>query len=89
MEHKYNLTQGLLEKSKLAQYAYEECHKICWKEWKEAKVLQIETNTTYREYKESSHVSDRSSTQSTQLGHLSHLDFHYSSRSKKTKLCPV
>jgi hypothetical protein len=31
-EHKYNLTQGLLEKSKLAQHAYEEGHKICWKE---------------------------------------------------------
>jgi hypothetical protein len=27
-EHKYNLTQGLLEKSKLAQHAYEEGHKI-------------------------------------------------------------
>jgi hypothetical protein len=30
-EHKYNLTQGLLEKSKLAQHAYEEGHRICWK----------------------------------------------------------
>jgi hypothetical protein len=28
-EHKYNLTQGLLEKSKLAKLAYEEGHKIC------------------------------------------------------------
>jgi hypothetical protein len=27
-EHKYNLTQGLLEKSKLAQHVYEEGHKI-------------------------------------------------------------
>jgi hypothetical protein len=27
-EHKYNLTQGLLEKSKLGQHAYEEGHKI-------------------------------------------------------------
>jgi hypothetical protein len=27
-EHKYNLTQGLLEKSKLAQHAYGEGHKI-------------------------------------------------------------
>jgi hypothetical protein len=53
-EHKYNLTQGLLEKSKLAQHAYEEDHKICWKE---AKVLQIEPNTTYRKYKESAHMS--------------------------------
>jgi predicted GIY-YIG superfamily endonuclease len=49
-EHKYNLIQGLLEKSKLAQHAYEEGHKICQNE---AKVLQIEPNTTYRKYKES------------------------------------
>jgi hypothetical protein len=31
-EHKYNLTQNLFEKSKLAQHAYEEGHKICWNE---------------------------------------------------------
>jgi hypothetical protein len=36
-EHKYILTQRLLEKSELAPHAYEG-HKICWKE---AKVLQI------------------------------------------------
>jgi hypothetical protein len=53
-EHKYNLTQGLLDKSKLAQHAYEEGHKICWKD---AKVLQIEPNATYRKYKESAHMS--------------------------------
>jgi hypothetical protein len=44
-EHKYNLTQSLLEKLKLAQHAYKEGHKICWKE---VNVLQIEPNTTYR-----------------------------------------
>jgi hypothetical protein len=45
-EHKYNLTQGLTEKSKLAQQAYKEGHKIlvCWTE---AKVMQIEPSTTY------------------------------------------
>jgi hypothetical protein len=33
--HKYNITQDLLEKkSKLAQHAYEEGHKIFWKEEK-------------------------------------------------------
>jgi hypothetical protein len=53
-EHKYNLTQGLLEKSKLAQHAYKDCHKICWNG---AKVLQIEPNTTYRKYKEFAHLS--------------------------------
>jgi hypothetical protein len=51
-EHKYNLTQGLLEKSKLAQHAYEEGHKICWNE---AKLLRIEPNTKYMKYKESAH----------------------------------
>jgi hypothetical protein len=28
-KHKHNLRQGLLEKSRLAQHAYEEDHKIC------------------------------------------------------------
>jgi hypothetical protein len=53
-EHKYNLTQGQLQKSKLGQHAYKEGHKICWNE---AKVLQTEPNTTYRKYKESAHMS--------------------------------
>jgi hypothetical protein len=53
-EHKYNLAQGLLEKSKLAQHAFEEVHKICWNE---EKVLQIELNTTYRKYEESTQMS--------------------------------
>jgi hypothetical protein len=44
MEHKYNLTQGLLEKLKLAQYVYEKGHIICLEE---VKVLQIAPNTTY------------------------------------------
>jgi hypothetical protein len=53
-EHKHNLTQCLLEKSKLAQHAYEEGHKL---RRNEAKVLQIDPNTTYRKYKESAHMS--------------------------------
>jgi hypothetical protein len=44
----------LLEKSKLAQHAYEEGHRI---RWKEAKILQTEPNTTYRKYKEAAHMS--------------------------------
>jgi hypothetical protein len=44
-EHKYDLTQGRLGKSKLAQHDYEEGHKIFWKE---SEVLQIEPNITYR-----------------------------------------
>jgi hypothetical protein len=35
-EHRHNLKQGLMEKSELAQHAYEERFQICWKE---AKVL--------------------------------------------------
>jgi hypothetical protein len=38
----------------LAQQAYEEVRKICWKD---SKVLQIEPNATYRKYKESAHMS--------------------------------
>jgi hypothetical protein len=44
----------MLEKSKLAQHAYKEGHRICWKG---AKVLQTEPITTYRKYKESTHMS--------------------------------
>jgi hypothetical protein len=47
-------TRGAWKKSKLAQHAYEEGHKICWKE---VKVLQIEPKTTYRKYKECAHMS--------------------------------
>jgi hypothetical protein len=72
-EHKYSLIQGLLRKSKLAQHAYKEGHKICWKE---AKVLQIEPDTTYRKYKDP-HVPGRSYDESAQLEHLSHLDSHH------------
>jgi hypothetical protein len=41
----YNPTQGLVEKSKLAQHVYKESHKICWKE---EKVLCTEPTTKYR-----------------------------------------
>jgi hypothetical protein len=53
-EHKYNMIQCLLEKSKLAQYVYEEGHQICLNK---AKVLQTETNTIYKKYRESAHMS--------------------------------
>jgi hypothetical protein len=49
-EHKHNLKQGLLEKSKLVQHAYEEGCRI---KWDEAKAIQKEPNTIYRKYKES------------------------------------
>jgi hypothetical protein len=41
-EHKHNFRQGLLEKSKLAEHAYEG-HQICWNK---ARVLQVEPNNT-------------------------------------------
>jgi hypothetical protein len=53
-KHKYNLTRGLLEKSKLFQCAYDGGHKIFWKE---VKVLQIEPNITYRKSREYAQIS--------------------------------
>jgi hypothetical protein len=52
-EHRHNLIAGLLEKSKLAQHAYEEGH---WVGWDEATILEIESNSRYRKYKESVHM---------------------------------
>jgi hypothetical protein len=53
-EHRHNLQQGLLEKSKLAQHAYEEGHKVGWDD---ARVLEIESNSRYKKYKESVHMA--------------------------------
>jgi hypothetical protein len=52
-KQKCNLTQSLLEKSKLVQCAYEDSYKLCWKA---AKVLQIERNITYKKHKESTNI---------------------------------
>jgi hypothetical protein len=46
--------QGLLEKLKLVQDAYEECREICGKE---GKVLSIEPNNIVRKHSESAHKS--------------------------------
>jgi hypothetical protein len=47
-------SEGLLEKSKLAQHAYEEGHRVgC----DEARILEIESNSMYRKYKESAHMA--------------------------------
>jgi hypothetical protein len=40
-DHRHNLRQGLLEKSKLAQYAYEEGHRVSWDD---TRILDIERN---------------------------------------------
>jgi hypothetical protein len=52
-EHRHNLQQGLLKKSKLAQHACEEGHRVGWDD---ARVLETESNSRYRKYKESAGV---------------------------------
>jgi hypothetical protein len=52
-EYRHNLRGGLLDKSKLAHYAYES-HKVGWDE---ARVLEIESNSRYIKYKESAHMA--------------------------------
>jgi hypothetical protein len=42
LEHRHNLKEGLLEKSKLAQNVYKQDHRFIWDE---ARVLEIESNT--------------------------------------------
>jgi hypothetical protein len=44
-EHRHDLQQGLLEKSKLAQHTYEEGHRVGWNE---AMILEDESNSRYR-----------------------------------------
>jgi hypothetical protein len=51
-EHRHNL-KGLLEKSKLAQHAYEVGHRVVV--WDEARTLEIESS--HRKYKELAHMA--------------------------------
>jgi predicted GIY-YIG superfamily endonuclease len=53
-EHKNNLREGLLGKSKLAQHAYEEGHTVGREE---ARILEKEINCRYGKYKESAHIA--------------------------------
>jgi hypothetical protein len=53
-EHRHNLREGLLDKSKLAQYAYEGSHRVSWDE---ARILETESNSRHRKYKESAHMA--------------------------------
>jgi hypothetical protein len=53
-EHRHNLKEGLPEKSKLAQHAYEEGHR---RGWDEARIWEIKSNIRCRKYKESAHMS--------------------------------
>jgi hypothetical protein len=52
-EHRHSLQDGTLEKSKLAQHALEESHRVGWNG---AMILETESNT-YRKYKESAHMA--------------------------------
>jgi hypothetical protein len=53
-EHRHNLKEILLEKSGLAQHAYEEGHRV---RWDEARILEIESNSKHRKYKRSAHMT--------------------------------
>jgi hypothetical protein len=52
--HRHNLKEGLLEKSKLAQHAHEEGHRVVWNE---ARILETESNSRHRKYKELAHIA--------------------------------
>jgi hypothetical protein len=47
-EHRHNLNERLLEKSKLAQHTYEKGQRVGWDE---ATILEIESNNRYWKYK--------------------------------------
>jgi hypothetical protein len=53
-EHRHNLQQGLLEKSKVAQHAYKEGHRVGLHN---PTILEIQSNSRYRKYKESTHMT--------------------------------
>jgi hypothetical protein len=53
-DHRHNLKEGLLDKSKLAQHAYEEGYTVGWDK---ARILEIESKSRYRKYKELAHVA--------------------------------
>jgi hypothetical protein len=53
-EHKLNLHNGLLDKSKLARHAFQEDQQISWNE---ANILQIEVNCRQKKYKESAYMA--------------------------------
>jgi hypothetical protein len=46
-EHRHDVKEGFLEKSELAQHAYDEGYKVGWDE---ARVLETESNSRYRKY---------------------------------------
>jgi hypothetical protein len=73
----------LLEKSKLAQPAYEEGHKIFWNK---ERVLQIIPTPHAGNTRNQPLVSAESYNQPTHFGYLSHLDPRAHSRNKETTI---
>jgi hypothetical protein len=72
-EHKHNFREGLLERSRLAQHAYEEDHS---ENWDGIGILGVERNCTIRKYKEAAHNGMGGKfDQPTQPGILSYLVF--------------
>jgi hypothetical protein len=68
-KHRHNLKEGILEKSKLAPYAYEGHRVGC----DDAKILETESNSRYRKYEESVHMACLTNvTGPFQFGYLSH-----------------
>jgi hypothetical protein len=53
-EHRHILRHNPLEKSKLAQDAFEEGHRAGWDE---ARILKAESNSRCRKYKESTYMA--------------------------------
>jgi hypothetical protein len=53
-EHRHSLKECRLEESKLAQHAYEVCHRVGTDE---ASILEIESKSRYRKYKELAHMA--------------------------------
>jgi hypothetical protein len=53
-KHQHNLKECVLEKSKLAQHAYEKGHRVGWDE---ATILEIESNSKYSKEEESAHMA--------------------------------
>jgi hypothetical protein len=85
MEHKYNLTQGLLEKIKIIptcvwrrqQNMLERSKGLT--DWSKHHIQEIQGIRP--------HVSDRPSDQTTQLGLLSHLDYRYHKKNYNSVQC--
>jgi hypothetical protein len=51
---RYNLKEGLCERSKLADHAFEEGHRVGWDQ---AEILEVECNSLCRKYKKTAHLA--------------------------------